>query len=826
MVFSQKSFLISIVLRPRKTLVGQYLATWLSRGIDLAVRWLRKVTGGVRDSYGRTGPDGQHLAKTALLFLAMGVLFLGRSLFPAPGEVLGGYDMRGYYHILHMVFRQALSEGRLPFWSPYLFNGFPLLADPQVGTFYPPAWLTLILPVNVAISWYMLFHIWLAAVGMYLTVRILGGRPLPAILAGIIFAYSGLLGGRLWAGHSTVYATDAWTPWLVLALIWAVRQRRWPAAVLAGTVFGFGLLAGHLPSFLYVGLIWLAFVCYLALTEKGQRRTVIRQATIMAGVGFALAAIQLVPFLQFSASTARVATADFEFASEYSLPPAHLITLILPQFFGEPTRVGYWSVPTFEELTYYAGVLVFLGIALTLARPTRLGWFYLGFIAFGLWLALGRYGLLYKLIYDWLPPLRVVRAPARAAFLYSFLAAALMGHVLSDWQKVPLSRRTAALRPVLRWVLSLWAVAGVTAIAATGAVFMAVHPTDTSGRLWEQIGGYSQAVVIFLLGGGVVVVYLTSRQEDRRKRLSGIALILLTTVDMWLFSYKFVRLEPAAPDPVWTDAKAVIDSLQSEGSDLLSTGRVLPWGLPVFSQNGGVQVKLPSMFGYESLEPAAHIALTSSVPDPRSSAYDLLATKFVIGATPLDQFTGEPNGLAIAGHQGQAWVYQRPNALPVARLVYDVEVIVNNQEAIERIHQPDFSAARTAVVANPPSCPVGPMPVEPGSAHISQAAEGFWRIETDSPAPALLILAESAYPGWQVTVDGHPAAPLTAYTTTRAVCVPAGKHVVAWSFRPQIFWLGAGLSGLALSLVLVAGWVARSRSRFALEPDEVNQAAV
>ena len=84
-------------------------------------------------------------------------------------------------------------------------------------------------------------------------------------------------------------------------------------------------------------------------------------------------------------------------------------------------------------------------------------------------------------------------------------------------------------------------------------------------------------------------------------------------------------------------------------------------------------------------------------------------------------------------------------------------------------------------------------------------APGYWRIETTSAAPALLVLAETAYPGWQVRVDGERAEPLRAYTAVRAVCVPAGTHVVEWQFAPRIYWLGGGISLLALVLALLAG---------------------
>ena len=354
----------------------------------------------------------------ALLLLALSLLFMGLALWPSGGQILGGHDMRGYYFPYYELVRESIRSGSLPFWEPTLFNGYPFMAQPQQNAFYPPLWPGYILPMNVGISLYMLIHIWLAGMGMFLLVRFLNGRWLPAVLAAIAFAFSGLLAGRLWAGHSTVYALVAWTPWIVLGLLWSVKKGSFWTAVIAGLPMGLALLAGHIPSFLYVGMIWGLFFLYLFISENGRRWLVVRQAAIMLLVGLALAAVQLAPFLQFSMASGRLAEADYNFATDYSLPPAHLLTLLVPEYFGEPTRVGYWSVPTFEELTYYAGLLAILGIVMALRKPSRLTWFLIIMMVLGIALALGRYGVLYPLAYEYLPFFRIVRAPGRATILF------------------------------------------------------------------------------------------------------------------------------------------------------------------------------------------------------------------------------------------------------------------------------------------------------------------------------------------------------------------------------------------------------------------------
>lgn len=746
----------------------------------------------------------------ALLFLLLGLVFFAGVLIPPQGQVMAGHDMIGNYYIYWQVVREALRSGSLPLWEPDIFGGFPFLAQPQQSTFYPVNWINLLVPVRVGVSLYTLFHVWLAGFGMYLFARYMGGRRLPSVLAGIGFSYGGLLAGRLWAGHQPVYAVFIWTPLMLVALAWAIDRRRWYASVLAGVPLALSLLAGHVPSFLYVGMIWAAFVLYYLIIRPGERWRIVRTALVAGLVGLALAAVQLVPFLQFTAVSGRVAEADFAFATDYSLPPAHLVTLLIPEFFGEPLHVGYWSVPTFEELTYYAGLLAVLGIILGARRPTRLTWFYLILIVLGLWLALGRYGVLYELAYRFLPPFRLVRAPARAAFLYLFAASALLAHSLTVWRDLPDAERRRTLKSFWPGATSVLGIGLFAALAATGAVFMAVHPTDTSGRLWQQMGGYSLALVVVGLGSSLLWAYITAdkgtnddgaagertvRKTSSRLVLVSIALVLLVVADTWWFSFPMVRTASTAPDPVWTDGRALVDN---------PSGRVLPWGVPLFSQNGAMQVDWPSVFGYDSLEPEAHIALASSVPDPRSTAYDVLGVSHVLAGGPLDEYTEGERPLTLLGHQGSAWVYSRARTLPIARLVYAVEVIPDGAAAIARIHAPDFDPAAVAIVDAPPPCELTSSSAEPGAAEIVAHAPTRWEIKTRSDSPALLVVAENAYPGWEATVDGNRAETVTAYTSLRAVCVPAGEHTVVWTFRPRLYALGAMVSLLAVVLVVAA----------------------
>lgn len=787
------------------------------------------------------------------LLLALSLLFLEHALFPPPGQIMGGQDASWQFAPWVSFAREALREGRLPLWDPHHFGGYPFLSNPQVGFFYPPTWLAMLLPVNVGVSFYVALHVWLAGVGMMLFVRQMRGNWLGALLAAIAFSFSGFVSARIWGGHFAFLAVHVWTPWILLALAWSVQRGDAWSAIIAGLPIAMAILAGHTTSLVYVGVIWLAFAVYLFVAGNGlfgespsdrmedkglkcsakrnldesrrdslkppiwKRLLVVRQVAIGALMGLTLSMVQLLPLIELASLSTRVAGAMEEFGYLGAMPPAHLITLVIPDYFGEPIWAGYWSVPNFTELTYYVGTLPILGMALALRKPTRLTWLYVALVAFGLMLALGGYGFLYRIVYDLLPPFRMMRAPGRAGFLYTFAASALLGEAISTWANTltPVGEGASNTRQhysgeilstLMRWALIIIGITGVAGLAATGATFISQHPSDTAGRLWHQVGGWSVALVSMLIGGMLLWRYLTSQTvglipPSRNALAAGLVAVLV--VDLWLFGFKMVRLESMAPAPVWVEAADIIGETEQ---------RVLPWGISAFDQNGAGQVGLSSVFGYNPLEIATHQRFAASVADPRSTAYDILGVEYVIAGGPMDESMQGERPLELVGNSDSAWVYRRARVMPIARLVYEVEVIADDASATARVHEPDFDPAATAIVNETPPCEIGPAPEMLGAATVAEERPGYWRIETESDEPALLVLAETAYPGWRVTVDAEPASVMTAYTTIRAVCLSAGVHDVEWQYDPLAPKAGAAITLIGLMLLGITG-VAKAISR-------------
>jgi hypothetical protein len=101
----------------------------------------------------------------------------------------------------------------------------------------------------------------------------------------------------------------------------------------------------------------------------------------------------------------------------------------------------------------------------------------------------------------------------------------------------------------------------------------------------------------------------------------------------------------------------------------------------------------------------------------------------------------------------------------------------------------------------------------PGSVAFEVDEADHVVLRVRSPEAGPLVLSDTHYRGWTATVDGQREPIIRANLLFRMVCVPAGEHVVAFTFRQPKFHFGLGVSiATAIVALLLALWpVARRR---------------
>jgi len=342
-------------------------------------------------------------------------------------RVLAGLDVFAYFYPYRDFASEALRAGRLPLWNPYLFMGTPLLANSQVAVLYPLHWPLLWLSAPKQVAWSIVGHVWLAGAGAYLFARAaIKLRPLAAFVAATIFSLGGFLGAQV--EHVNQLNVSAWLPWLLLCVEGAIvpGRRRRLAFLGGGAVVALALLAGHTQA-AYIVLFGAGVYALLRSWPQFRARKVwpglhgAGALALMALMGLALAAGQLLPTLELSRLSVRSGGLPYNEAASFSLKPALIFKAFLPPLLWEPP---------FSEYIAYVGLI---GLALAaagawaLVRRKHAGGACLGLALVGLFLAFGAYNPVYYLLYKVVPGFALFRAPARWLLLYAFGAAILAG---------------------------------------------------------------------------------------------------------------------------------------------------------------------------------------------------------------------------------------------------------------------------------------------------------------------------------------------------------------------------------------------------------------
>lgn len=165
-------------------------------------------------------------------------------------------------------------------------------------------------------------------------------------------------------------------------------------------------------------------------------------------------------------------------------------------------------------------------------------------------------------------------------------------------------------------------------------------------------------------------------------------------------------------------------------------------------------------------------------------------------------------------------ISEYPDHLPRAALFSSVELAANDQDALVRLGSPALEIFRTAVVSSAPLDPadaaairrINSMPSERvRAARILSYASQEVKIDATVDHPALLVLNDSDYPGWNVYVDGRRSHWLTTNYMFRGVLLEPGGHLVRFAYEPRSFRVGSAISVAAL--ICLAGFVLWRRSR-------------
>src|ERR1017187_5929393 len=126
------------------------------------------------------------------------------------------WEAADLHYPMQRYLSDRLSPRRFPFWTPYVLSGYPLLANSEVGAWYPPNWpffLAGITPRSIQLE--LALNAFLACMGAYLLIAGHLRSRMAAILGAFAYGLSGFFAGH--ASQVSLFAGAAMFPWLLLA---------------------------------------------------------------------------------------------------------------------------------------------------------------------------------------------------------------------------------------------------------------------------------------------------------------------------------------------------------------------------------------------------------------------------------------------------------------------------------------------------------------------------------------------------------------------------------------------------------------------------------
>jgi hypothetical protein len=518
---------------------------------------------------------------------------------------------------------------------------------------------------------------------------------------------------------------------------------------------------------------------FLFALLRGPRRVGWFLGAVAAGT--ALAGIVLIPFIELLAHSSDLANRA---GREHAHTPARFgLALALPDYWGRPTQLV--SQPFIVTRAFYAGALPLMLAGVALLRPTRERVWIAAAGAVALAIVLG--------VQPFFSVANHVPGFAQAHNTRLAIVTLLCLALLAGWGLDTVAPRARALvvaiavLPVLAGLIRAGAYPAYDALKVAWG-FAAPRDIDvlplSSVLIWIPFAAF-----------GVALLW-------RRPRWLVPAAIALTILDL---ARAGMGQNPAIP--VSHAVTPRTGAMAAVGNERFVAVGDPAAGITPLTANVGMRYGLRDARGYDYPTVKRYDDLwrrAVTKPDPLGfalpstmanasptalRALGLLAVSRVMSDRPL------PLREVYSGPDAR--VYANDDAVPRAFVVGAEQVAADQLAAVTA---PGFDPRRTAIVSTPQRIS--------GTGRASIVADEDERVvvRADADGRALLVLADTWFPGWKATVDGRPAPIVRTDQLLRGVVIGAGRHTVEFTYVPWSWRAGWIVSLLAAIGLLALAW--------------------
>lgn len=670
-------------------------------------------------------------------------------------------DALTYYYPVRTLISDALHNGELPLWTPFINMGYPLHADMQSGAWSPLLWLIGLFS-NYGLGAFhfeLLLYMAMSGIGVYYLGRDCGWNKYTSLLIGIAFEFSGPIIDSV--QFFTCISSVAYIPFIVLfyrRLLYL--QQPFLQGVLTG-LFLYLLFTGGYPAFFIITLyLLLGFFLYRLFTQS-QRPAYIKRLwpplLLSCTVFILLSLPAIISFAQLLPYIDRGKNQGLDIVLQNSMPPASMISLVSP--FSTTAINPYFDTDLLMRNSYI-GILPLLLLFYTIfskglmhQRTSRL-LFIVAMVMFGM--AWGSHFFLRSFAYYVLPLMNTFRHAALFRFFGVFFLLLAAGFGLTDWanKNYPIAflQKLVVLLSIL-----LVAFAVVLMILPGNPLIPANFDFSQLKQLFVTLDFRQR----FLLQLPFTILILSALYVliSRHAPLKYLLVVLVT--DMFFATQLNLPI-------------TVIGARNFAASELLMARHTERFPLPD-----------------QSIETNAVGGIDST-----NTVHTLLP--FLKRIARNDYFI-TPGNLS-----SQEKFY----ASPIRDQIFKQQVLYFADTVIEEsnFRESELYGHSFATVSGKENSIAG-QHYSAGNISIKKLSANSVSCSTTTTATGLLVLLQNYYPGWKVLIDGKEGHLFTANTSFIATMIPAGRHEVEFRYHPTMIIYAWYVSILTLlTLILYLGY--------------------
>lgn len=653
-------------------------------------------------------------------------------------------------------YAQQLKQNIIPIWNPSIGMGFPTLAEGQSGIFFLPNLVFFrLLPFVYAYNLTLLGAFLIAGFGTYFFCRSLKLSKLASLYAGTIFPLGGFF--IFHVQHHNLLQTASLIPWIFWAVNEFLKTKKLLFLLLLTIILSQQFMAGF-PQITFYSLIALSLylgIKHLFETPKSLKVYVAVSSAIILGT--LIAAVQILPSYEFFQNSSKSSDPK-QILEQFPYVAKNLLQFLDPFILGSPKNGSYpfwtpgkWGIFWESQgyvgilpLTFAAAIIVAVIIKNLKVRSKIYIFAFLFFIT--IMLSLGKESpahVLYSI-----PPFSFFRVPSRFLLISQFSLSILAAYFVNKFKNHLVTFAIITLS-----IINLYArTAGYNPIEKASGI---LKEPETAAFLKTQDSA------------NVIAIGNSSDWNEKLMRYGW-----NNTLDYFSQARNYLDQNS---NLIWGVSSAfayesMLTKRYSTKNSILLSGESLK-NNTIFLSNSAKKII--------DSDNISHIVTTKELSNPDFEKIFETTTKYATYK-----------------------IYKNKKKAQKYFITGNYSIAANISQIVATINRDNFDPQKEVILEKDPEQKFS----EISNYQISESkvTPTYKKLYVNSSSSALLVSNESFYPGWIAKIDGQETKIFPANINSRAIVIPAGSHIVEFSYRSKTITYAAGISALTLLFTLFA----------------------